>query len=405
MNTSNWIHSSLKLSVIIPARNEFPNIVHTFYSIVHCLEAEGFTPQDFEIIIVDNCSNDNKFEHRGTAGTTSYLEGRGAYHNNTIKIVRDPLAGNHSARNKGVSIARGEYIFISDAHMAYKPGFFKEMIRAVDESGGLAHGTLQHMGAYPPVDSSSGYSYTIALGQEVKGTWNNYFLADDWWYIPAQGHWGLMAKRKQFIDFGGYPKVHRTYGGGEFYLDTLWWMLGSCVVTNPRAIGYHLSAGRNYIYNQHRDYKNNVLNVAYALGMDDWRERSYLNFMRSVGKNDLDLMMTRGEVEMKEEREFVMKHGRCTYNDLLVNRPWDAMNDKRHGKHNGAMKIFHWSWLDEVKENPLIRQCYLQSKYQQELGEFIEKNLEKYIYRVDEWKARYTPEQLLNLRSNLTFNS
>src|SRR3990167_11337505 len=116
------------LSIVIPARGEFPNVVHTFYSIIHALEADGFTYKDFEIIIVDNCSTDDIYPQRGTKGTTSYLMPRGAFYNRILRVVRDPIAGNHTARTTGARVARGKDLFFSDAHMAYKPGVFKYMI-------------------------------------------------------------------------------------------------------------------------------------------------------------------------------------------------------------------------------------------------------------------------------------
>ena len=51
--------------------------------------------------------------------------GDGTFFDSTGRPIYDPIAGNHSARNKGAEIARGKYLFFSDAHMAYKPGFFK----------------------------------------------------------------------------------------------------------------------------------------------------------------------------------------------------------------------------------------------------------------------------------------
>ena len=372
--------SIIKLSCIIPARNEFPNIVHTCHSIWNCWKADGFDPKQLEIIIVDNCSDDDVYPKRGTAGTTSYLEGRGAYWNGALRVMRDPLAGNHSARNKGAEIARGEYVFFSDAHMSYLPGFFKEMLRTCYESGGLVHGCIAWMGAYPPTLNGIGYAYTIKLGEEWKGTWNNYYLTDDWWYIPAQGHCSVMAKKDQFFKFGGYPKVHRTYGGGEFYLDMKWWMLGSTVAINPNAIGFHLASGRGYSYN-HDDYLENVLGVTYALGCDDWRERTYINWLRKGRREILDAIMARGEMEYAEDREFVKKHRKKTFNDLLVDPPWDRMNMELHGKKNGMMTVFHDTWLDLMKESPTAKEAYENSKYQQQLDKFINTNLRKWVYK------------------------
>ena len=152
------IKEDLILSVIIPARNEFPNIVHTVHSILNCWEADGFDPKDIEIIIVNNCStdyNDPKYDASkpGDRGTTEHLMPRGIYHSRTLRVLYDPIAGNHSARNKGARIARGKYLFFSDAHMSYKPGAFKYGIQACEESKGLVHMAIAWMGAYPIHDS------------------------------------------------------------------------------------------------------------------------------------------------------------------------------------------------------------------------------------------------------------
>lgn len=242
--------SNIKISVIVPARNEFPNVVHTFYSIVHALEADGYTYKDFEIIIVNNCSDDwnqpkYEWEKPAVRGTTAYMMTRGGFFNRILRVLYDPIAGNHSARNKGAEIARGEYLFFSDAHMSYRPGFFKHMFETIDETGGLFHGVIGWQGAYPPTPHGLGYQYTLKFGEEWKGTWNNYCLDEkEWFYIPSLGHCSVGVKAKQFEQFGGYPKIHRTYGGGELYMDMKWWMLGSTVAVHPQAIGYHLASSR-----------------------------------------------------------------------------------------------------------------------------------------------------------------
>src|SRR3990167_944981 len=133
--------NDLLLSVIIPARSEFPNVVHTVHSILNCWEADGFDYHDIEIIIVDNCSSerysdDTKFfTHPVDQGTSSYLEARGIFHTGIVKTHYYPLAGNHTARNRGAEIARGRFLFFSDAHMSYRPGFFKHMLVSCEESG------------------------------------------------------------------------------------------------------------------------------------------------------------------------------------------------------------------------------------------------------------------------------
>lgn len=375
----------IKLSVIIPARNEFPMIAFTIHSILACWEADGYDPKEIEIIIVDNCSNDKVKPHTGTKGTVNYLYGRGAYFNRVIRVIYDPIAGNHSARNKGALIARGKYLFFSDAHVAYHPGFFKHILPAVDESGGLVHGVLQVIGAYPPTEKSGGYGYSVKLGEEIKGTWNNYKLSDDWFYVPSQGHWGFAVDRKQFLKFHGYPGMYDTnahlyaYGGGEFFLNMKWWMFGFPSAVEPKAIGYHLASGRNYTYH-HNNYKENVLGMSYALGMDDWRERAYLNWCRHTNKEEMDIMMERTEKHFGKEREFINKHKKYTFNQVILDRPWDRLNKERCGHAFSGLTIFHDTWLDLIKGTE-VEVAYNNSKYQKDLDKFIRENLSEFIYK------------------------
>lgn len=366
----------------------FPNVIHTIHSIINCLEADGFNYRDFEIILVDNGSDDNNYPRTAVKGTTQYLMPRGAYWSRILRVIKDPIFGNHTARNKGAEIARGEYLFFSDAHMSYKPGFFKNMIQTIDESGGLFHGAINWMGAYPTSFSGSGYQYTIKLGEEIKGTWNNRVVSTDkWFYIPAQGHCSVGVKKDQFFKFGGYPGMidpmsHlSSYGGGEFYLDMKWWMFGSSVATHPDCIGYHLASERGYSYH-HDDYIRNVMAIGYALGMDEWRERAYINWLRKGRKDVLDKLMAQSEERMKKDREFIEKKRKKTFNEVLLELPWDKMNMERLGKKNSALQILHDSWLPLLRQAPKYCQdAYDNSPLQRGLEKFINDNLSEYVYK------------------------
>ena len=389
---------TLLLSVIIPARNEFPNVVHTIHSIINTLEGDGFTSDQFEIIVVNNCSTDYQdpkydWTKPGDRGTTEHLMPRGVYHSRVMRVLYDPIAGNHSARNKGARIARGKYLFFSDAHMSYAPGAFKYGLQATEESGGIVHMGIAWMGGYPQHPTSVGTQYTIKLGEEWKGTWATYRPWDNskgWFYIAAQGHCSLFVKREQFLDFGGYPEIHRTYGGGEFFTNMLWWMYGSTVAVEPRAVGYHLASSRGYSYD-HDDYIHNLFNCAWALGCDDWLERTYLNYCRRGRQEVLDAMMAEAKVEMAERRELIAKRRVKTFNDLLVERPWDVRNIERGGASNSSMLIFHYTWLNLIKDNPKVLEMYNKSELQKGLAEFITTKLHDHIYKWQEYEPKKEP--------------
>lgn len=368
------------ISVVIPARNEFPNIVHTVHSIINDLET-FLSPAEFEIIISANAIDDwylTEKDRRAIKGTVDYLMPMGIYSNRVLRVIYDPIAGNHSTRNKGARIARGKYLFLSDAHMSYRIGYFKEMIKTIDETKGLVHAAIGWLGAYPP-SSSTGYQYTIKLGDEIRGSWNNYLLAEDSFYIPLQGHCCLGVDREQFLKFGGYPKYHRCYGGGEFYLDMKWWMFGSNVSVNPKAIAYHLRSSRGYSYN-YNDLIHNIFLIGHSLGIEEWAERSYLNWLRKSRKEVLDRLWSEAEKEARPDKEFIAKNRIKTFNELLVEKPWDKLNDAKYGRHNSSMVIFHESWLPLIKGTQ-AEEIYNNSQRQKDLEKFINENLDQYVFR------------------------
>lgn len=365
------------VSVIMSARNEFPNIVHTVHSILSDLES-FLDPSQFEILIVDNCSDDREEPHRGVSGTTDFVRARGMFNSGVVRILYDPIAGNVSARNKGVLEAKGKYIFFSDAHMAFTPGFHQRMIQTCEETGGIVHPAYSWMGAYPPQPSCQ---YSWKLGEiSPKGTWNNYFVAqDDWFYIPASGHCSLVVRRDQFLEFGGYPDYLRCYGGGEVYLDSVWWMLGSNTVSEPRAHCYHLSAARGYSYHND-DFIHNLFHSAFLMGADDWAERTYLNYLRKGRKEVLDELWNQAKAEAVEKRSLIQSKEVYTLNEVLADRPWDKRNDMKFGRHFSGMLVYHDSWLEEIKGTE-VEKLYLASPTQAKLAEFIENNLSEFIYK------------------------
>ena len=225
-------------------------------------------------------------------------------------------------------------------------------------------------------------------------TWAPYVVVPDkWFYIAAQGHCSVMVNRKQFLDFGGYGGEnhrHRAYGGTEMQINMKWWMFGSTVAVCPNAIGYHLKSYRGYSWN-HDDYIHNIFNCMYSLGIDDWLERAYINYLIKGRKEVLDKMMVEAKEEMQSIRDFVFSRRICTFNDLLVNRPWDKLNLERHGRKNSSLMVYHYSWLEMLKKgSKQAQEAYENSVYQKELEKFITTKLSDYIYK----RSQYVKDDL-----------
>ena len=360
----------MKVSVVISARNEFPNIVHTIHSIVNDLET-FLRHDDFEIILVDNGSTDPL--------SWRYLMERGMFYYRTVRVLFDPLMGNVTARNKGAAIAKGDYLFFSDAHMSYKVGSFKAMIKAIDERGGIVHPLVQWMGGYEP--SQPSYQYTIKLGEKIWGTWNNYLpvLGKSFW-IPVSGHCCLGMKRQQFVDFGGYNDWFRCYGGGELYLDLKWWMLGAGVSVVPDAVGYHLSAGRGYSFVQN-DLIHNMMLLAFAMQAPAFAERVYLRYLGKEGVNKavLTKLYNEARAESFSEESFWQTHEHVSFYDMITARPWDSRNMVEHGKSNSAVTVFDSTWTRELSGDALA--LFNASPLQKELGERIAGQWAHLVYK------------------------
>ena len=358
------------LSIIISARNEFPQIVFTIQSIINDLET-FLSPADWEVIVVSNCSDDEK--------TWRFVAERGLHYHRNVRFILDPIAGNVTSRNKGVAIARGEYVVFSDAHMSYPFGTFKRMLETMKESGGIVHGTVQWLGGYHP--SQPSVQYSLKIGEKLWGTWNNAIVkSDDWFYVPCSGHCFLGVNRQQFIDFGGYNDYFRCYGGGELYLALKWWMLGSSVVVDPRIMSYHLSAGRGYSYHQD-DLIHNMMLLGHSLKADALGERVYIRYMDKAGVNrtHLDSLYEQAQKEATANRDFLATRSATELYDVLIDRPWDRLNDQRHGRHQSYLAIYQDTWLSSLGN--VARQYYDNSKLQQELDRIIRNDLSEFVYR------------------------
>jgi glycosyltransferase involved in cell wall biosynthesis len=360
-------HSPL-LSVVISARNEFPNIVHTVHSIVNDLET-FLSREEWEIIIVDNCSDDDN--------SWRFLAERGLYYTSNVRVLHDPIAGNVSARDKGAKIAKGKYLFFSDAHMSYKVGSFESMIETIRDTHAIVHPAVQWMGGYEPASPS--YQYTLKIGEKLWGTWNNYkpqLQHKSYFYIPVSGHCCLGMLREQYLAFGGYNEFFRCYGGGELYLDLKWWMNGAGVVVDTNALGYHLSAGRGYSYH-YDDFIHNIMLMALALNGDALAERIYITFLykENVNKDTIKRLHDEAWAEAQADRKVARE---STLYDVIATRPWDSRNNALHGDSSSAMLVFQDTWLQTLTAE--ARSYYDNSPLQQELENYISTHLSDSVY-------------------------
>jgi glycosyltransferase involved in cell wall biosynthesis len=319
----------MRLSVIIPARNEFPHVTYTLQVIWDALERGGF---DWETILVDNCSDDL---------TTEFVRDRLWHARGKLKILHCEQPSCWKARNRGMEAATGDILFYFDAHVVICPDLFEKQLEFMRRPWVTALFTpVRHFS-----DVASAYGYSLGpenrhMHTKFWGSWTKHKQSDEPYRIPMSGTAG-MAVRRDFLEWiNGWPEHLRIYGGGEQWICLLAWMTGHECWIDPRTYLYHYNGKRGYIHPGRQAELNAPLGglngahlfnkclVAYALGGHKW----WLSVQRHEFKVGWkDQYREAGEAIANEAREagipyrkWVEAHATKTLDEVLEEQPWAA---------------------------------------------------------------------------------
>lgn len=109
----------MKLSVVIPCYNVEKFLPRAF----HALDFQTF--RDFEVIFIDDGATDS---------TPSLLDEYVACHP-SAHVQHFPNEGLAEARNRGIRLAKGEYLYFFDPDDYIVPNMFAEMVAVIDNHG------------------------------------------------------------------------------------------------------------------------------------------------------------------------------------------------------------------------------------------------------------------------------
>lgn len=194
----------MKVSVVIPAYNAAPCLERAVQSV------QAQTLQDFEILIIDDCSPDNTLE------VAKML----AKQDKRIRVLQMAINGGPSAaRNRGFDEAKGEWLAILDADDVYKPTRL-EVLVGIGDSEKLDM-VADNLELYD-VDAKRSVPKTLHMFTERVTTFGlEFYLAND---FSGYGYSVSIVKpmfRKAFMDQMQvrYPLGYRH--GEDSYLYTL----------------------------------------------------------------------------------------------------------------------------------------------------------------------------------------
>ncbi|MCU0789235.1 MAG: glycosyltransferase [Verrucomicrobia bacterium] len=174
----------LKLSIIIPAYNEERLLGATLQEIDRACAAVARRGWTHEVIVCDNNSSD------ATAGIARAAGAR---------VVFEPVNQIARARNKGASVAVGEWLLFIDADSHPSAGLFEDMLSVMVEGRCVAGGAEIQMDTCRPV------------ARFFNGLWNR---ISRWGILPAGSF--IFVETAVFRAIGGFSEA--LYAGEELEL-------------------------------------------------------------------------------------------------------------------------------------------------------------------------------------------
>jgi len=237
MSTFNLLDKNLEISIIIPTLNRAKYLEKTLESLL----TQNYSPDMFEIVIVDGGSTDNTKEicDRLIKGNKDY----------SICYIYEPEPGLLSGRHRGALESNGDILTFIDDDIEATPNWLSSIHNAfVDPNIHLVGGkNIPKFEVNPPLwlkdlwsttsygGKACGYLSLLDLGNKIQKIHPNYV-------------WGLnfSIRKKTFFNVGGfnpdtYPKkLQRFQGDGETGLAMKLFDKGYEALYHPDIMVYHI---------------------------------------------------------------------------------------------------------------------------------------------------------------------
>jgi len=301
------------LNVTIAARNEYPQIVWTIYSIINDIP-EG---EDYQIILVSNGeATSDKYEQRKKMD--KWLSEVPLSKRGILKVISlDEPINTYKAFQLAIDTYDCKDILMyCCAHIAVERGTLAKMLDLVRQDDvGLVHSPMLYMGGMvDKTGRSKLYGYNDPIGQG----WNWTRHSDR----PYRWHGGggalSMIKLSDWSDIKAVDlPLISGYDKTEMLLDMKMWMFGKSVWIHPDCLYYHWAKSRGYSWTMGQFYYNAFLTY-YSLGGEE--------FLREMNSKEAypqpDSFLEKVMEAAEEHRQFILGNAKWTLNEVLQNKPW-----------------------------------------------------------------------------------
>jgi glycosyltransferase involved in cell wall biosynthesis len=175
-------------SVIVPFYNEEPHIRTCAESLLR----QTLKRENYEVIFVNNGSKDRSAEI--------------VSHFPDIILLQEPIQGSYAARNKGLSVARGDIIAFTDSDTHAAKDWLGSIVRGIKENGAdIALGARYFAGT----------SYPLRLFQDYENAKTEYVISrrlPEYYFAFTNN----MAVRRELFEKVGPFKIWDRAGDTEF---------------------------------------------------------------------------------------------------------------------------------------------------------------------------------------------
>jgi glycosyltransferase involved in cell wall biosynthesis len=193
-------------TIIIPLYNKSNYLVKTIQSIVKQ------TFQEFELIIIDDGSTDDSLEQLRLI--SDKLRHSHPVFFDKLRVFEQDNQGVSTTRNRGISLAKYEYIAFLDADDWWEPTFLQEMVELINEfpNAGI------YGSSYFKVKNVKRERANIGVEPAFQSGIINYFecYAKTLWMPLWTG--AVIVPKKVLVEFCGFKKELKL--GEDFYLWT-----------------------------------------------------------------------------------------------------------------------------------------------------------------------------------------
>lgn len=162
----------MKLSVIVPCFN----MERYVGECIECLLAQSFEAGDYEIIVVNDGSRD----------ATLKIAQDYAQKHPTVRVIDKPNAGVGAARNDGLLVAEGEYIYFLDPDDLVVRDSLPALVdlAAAHDLDVLSFGSMEIGPSEPPPPSDTDFSaLTVQVEGGLEHLGRRKVANEIWWYL------------------------------------------------------------------------------------------------------------------------------------------------------------------------------------------------------------------------------